>query len=253
MKIIGVIPSRYSSTRLPGKPLKDICGKSMVHRVYESAKQSKLLNEVIVATDDERIVEEVHRFGGKAIMTSVNHPNGTSRITEVIKELDVDLVINIQGDEPFIRFEMIDELVEVLIKDKDKVMATLCYKLNDKNKYQDENVVKVVCDIYGNALYFSRSLIPYPRKRINFKVCEHIGIYGYRKSFLQEFVKLKDTPLSIIESLEQLKVLEYGHKLFVLETKYNYNALSIDTQEDLEEARKIIENEREIERRDLME
>ena len=246
MKVVGVIPSRYGSSRLPGKPLKDICSKSMVQRVYERAKQSKLLDEVIVATDDKRIVEEVKRFKGKAVMTSVNHPNGTSRIAEAVKNLDVDLVINIQGDEPFIRFEMIDELVKVLVKDKDKVMATLCYELNDKNKYQDENVVKVVCDIYGNALYFSRSLIPYPRKEINFKVYEHIGIYGYRKSFIQEFVKLKDTPLSIIESLEQLKVLEHGYKLFVVETKYDYDALSIDTQEDLEEARRIIKNKQDI-------
>jgi len=246
MKVVGVIPSRYSSTRLPGKPLKDICGKSMVQRVYERAKQSKLLDEVIVATDDKRIIEEVDRFKGKAVMTSVNHPNGTSRIAEAVKDIDADLVINIQGDEPLIRYEMIDELIKVLIKDKGKVMATLCYKLNDKNKYQDENVVKVVCDIHRNALYFSRSLIPFPRKKENYKVYEHIGIYGYRKSFLQEFVKLDNTPLSIIESLEQLKVLEYGYKLYVAETKYDYNALSIDTQEDLEEARKIIERKKEI-------
>ncbi|HAJ33399.1 MAG TPA: 3-deoxy-manno-octulosonate cytidylyltransferase [Candidatus Atribacteria bacterium] len=242
MKVVGVIPSRYSSTRLPGKPLKDICGKSMVQRVYERAKQSKLLDEVIVATDDKRIAEEVERFKGKAVMTSVNHPNGTSRIAEAIKGLDFDLIINIQGDEPFIRFEMIDELIEVLIKDENRLMATLCYELHNKNKFKDENVVKVVCDIDRNALYFSRSLIPFPRKKENYKVYEHIGIYGYRKSFLQEFVKLDDTPLSIIESLEQLKVLEYGYKLYVAETKYNYNALSIDTQEDLEEARRIIEN-----------
>ena len=246
MKVVGVIPSRYASSRLPGKPLKDICGKSMVQRVYERAKQSKLLDEIIVATDDKRIAEEVEKFKGKAVMTSVNHPNGTSRIAEAVKSLDFDLIINIQGDEPFIRFEMIDELTEILIKNDDILMATLCYELHDKNKYQDENVVKVVCDIYGNALYFSRSLIPYPRKEINFKVYEHIGIYGYRKSFIQEFVKLKDTPLSIIESLEQLKVLEYGYKLFVLETKYNYHALSIDTQEDLEEARRIIKNRQDI-------
>jgi len=246
MKVVGVIPSRYSSTRLPGKPLKDICGKSMVQRVYERAKQSKLLDEVIVATDDKRIVEEVEKFQGKAVMTLVNHSNGTSRIAEAIKNLNVDLAINIQGDEPFIRFEMIDELAEILMKDDDILMATLCYELHDKNKFKDENVVKVVCDTYGNALYFSRSLIPFPRREINFKVYEHIGIYGYRKSFLQEFVKLKDTPLSIIESLEQLKVLEYGYKLFVAETKYDYNALSIDTQEDLEEARRIIRNRQDI-------
>ena len=245
MKVVGVIPSRYASTRLPGKPLKDICGKSMVQRVYERAKQSKLLDEVIVATDDKRIIEEVERFKGKAVMTSVNHPNGTSRIAEAVKNMDVDLIINIQGDEPFIRFEMIDELTEILIKDDDILMATLCYELHDKNKFKDENVVKVVCDINRNALYFSRSLMPFPRKKENYKVYEHIGIYGYRKSFLREFVKLDDTPLSMIESLEQLKVLEYGYKLYVAETKYDYNALSIDTQEDLEEARKIIENGRE--------
>jgi len=188
----------------------------------------------------------VERFKGKAVMTSVNHPNGTSRIAEAVKNLDVDLVINIQGDEPFIRFEMIDELTEILIKDDDILMATLCYELHDKNKFKDENVVKVVCDIHRNALYFSRSLIPFPRKKENYKVYEHIGIYGYRKSFLQEFVKLDDTPLSIIESLEQLKVLECGYKLYVAETKYDYNALSIDTQEDLEEARRIIKNRQDI-------
>ena len=165
MKVIGVIPSRYSSTRLPGKPLKDICGKSMVQRVYERAKQSKLLDEVIVATDDKRIVEEVERFKGKAVMTSVDHSNGTSRIAEAVKNLDVDLVINIQGDEPFIRFEMIDELTEILIKNNNILIATLCYELHEKNKFRDENVVKVVCDIHRNALYFSRSLIPFPRKR----------------------------------------------------------------------------------------
>jgi len=214
----------------------------MIQRVYERAKQSKLLDEVIVATDDKRIIEEVKKFKGKAVMTSINHPNGTSRIAEAIKGLVFDLIINIQGDEPFIRFEMIDELTELLIKDDNILMATLCYELHDKNKFKDENVVKVVCDTYGNALYFSRSLIPFPRKKENYKVYEHIGIYGYRKSFLQEFVKLDDTPLSAIESLEQLKVLEYGYKLYVAETKYDYNALSIDTQEDLEEARKIIEN-----------
>lgn len=240
MKIVGVIPSRYSSTRLPGKPLKDIGGKSMVQRVYERAKQSRRLDEVIVVTDDKRIVEEVKKFQGKAVMTSVDHPNGTSRIAEAVKYLKADLIINIQGDEPFIRFEMIDELIEVLMKNDDIPMATLCYELHDQNKFNDENVVKVVCDRQGNALYFSRSLIPFPRKHEHFKVYEHIGIYGYRGSFLQTFVQLEDTPLSMTESLEQLKVLEYGYKLAVVKTRYEYNALSIDTQNDLEEARRII-------------
>lgn len=248
MKVIGIIPARYSSTRLPGKPLKNIGGKTMIHRVYERVKQAKLLDDVIVATDDKRILEEVERFKGKAVMTSENHPNGTSRIAEVVNNLNIDIAINIQGDEPFIRYEMIDELTKILIKNDDIPMATLCYELNDENKYKDENVVKVVCDVYGNALYFSRSLIPFPRKKdINFKVYEHIGIYGYRKSFLLKFVKLKNTPLSATESLEQLKALEYGYKLYVIKTKYDYNALSIDTQEDLEEAIRLIKDGRDIE------
>jgi len=246
MKIIGVIPSRYSSTRLPGKPLKDIGGKTMIQRVYEQVQRAKLLNDVIVATDDKRIIEEVERFNAKAIMTSADHPNGTSRIAEVVKDMDVDIVINIQGDEPFIRPEIIDELTELLMKDDSIPMATLCYQLHDKSKFKDENIVKVVRDINGYALYFSRSLIPYPRNEINFKVYEHIGIYGYKRSFLGEFIKLKDTPLSTIESLEQLKALEYGYKLYVVETEYEYNALSIDTPEDLEEARKIIKEGREV-------
>jgi 3-deoxy-manno-octulosonate cytidylyltransferase (CMP-KDO synthetase) len=246
MKIIGVIPSRYSSTRLPGKPLKDIGGKTMIQRVYEQVKQAKLLDEVLVATDDKRILEEVERFKAKAVMTSSNHPNGTSRIAAVTKDMDVDIVINIQGDEPFIRPEIIDELAEILIKDDSIPMATLCYELHEEEKFKDENVVKVVRDVNGFALYFSRSLIPYPRQKVDFKVYEHIGVYGYRISFLEKFVELENTPLSIIESLEQLKALEYGYKLYVVETKYNYNALSIDTIEDLEEARKIVKEGREI-------
>ncbi len=240
MKVVGVIPARYGSTRLPGKPLKDIGGKTMIQRVYESVKKSRLLDEVIVATDDQRVIEEVERFKGKAILTSIHHPNGTSRVAEVVQNMNIDIVINIQGDEPFISYKMIDELIEVLAGHSNVNMATLCYQLHDERKYRDENVVKVVCDVYGNALYFSRSLIPFPKRAINLKVYEHIGIYGYRKAFLQEFVKLKDTPLSIIESLEQLKALEYGYKICVIETKYDYKALSIDTQEDLDEARRII-------------
>lgn len=246
MKIIGVIPSRYGSTRLPGKPLKDIGGKTMIQRVYERVERAKSLDKVIVATDDKRIVDEVERFKGKAVMTSADHPNGTSRIAEVVKNMDVDIVINIQGDEPFVRPEIIDELTEILRKDDSIPMATLCDELHDENKFKDENVVKVVRDVKGYALYFSRSLIPYPRQAVNFKAYEHIGIYGYRKSFLKKFVELENTPLSTIESLEQLKALEYGYKLYVVKTKYEHNALSIDTIEDLEEARRIIKEGREV-------
>ena len=242
MKTIGVIPSRYGSTRLPGKPLKDICGKSMVQRVYEAVQGASMIDDVIVATDDERIVEEVRSFGGRAVITSPKHPNGTSRIAEAVESLDVDLVINIQGDEPFIRGVMIDELLEVMIKDPGISMATLCYQLTDPATFTNENVVKVVSDIHGNALYFSRSMIPFPRKADALKVYEHLGIYGYRKDFLQKYIALEDTPLSMTESLEQLKVLEHGYRIFVVETEHEYHALSIDTQEDLEEARRIIQN-----------
>lgn len=242
MKTIGVIPSRYGSTRLPGKPLKDICGKSMVQRVYEAVKESLLLDDVMVATDDERIVDAVRDFGGKAVLTSPDHPNGTSRIAEAVGAMDVDLVINIQGDEPFIKPVMIDELLEVMMADSQISMATLCYQLTDPATFTNENVVKVVSDINGNALYFSRSMIPFPRKADILNVYEHLGIYGYTKDFLKKYISLEDTPLSITESLEQLKVLEHGYKIYVVETKHEYHALSIDTQEDLEEARRIIQN-----------
>ena len=241
MKTIGVIPSRYGSTRLPGKPLKDICGKSLVQRVYEAVQGASLIDEVIVATDDERIMGEVARFGGRAVMTSPEHPNGTSRIAEAAGALDVDLVINIQGDEPFIRGAMIDELVEVMTTRRDIYMATLCYQLKDERDFRNENVVKVVSDLSGYALYFSRSMIPFPRKIEGLKVYEHLGIYGYTKEFLNRYITLEDTPLSMTESLEQLKVLEHGYRIFVVESEYEYQALSIDTPEDLEKARRILD------------
>ena len=241
MKTIGVIPSRYGSTRLPGKPLKDICGKSLVQRVYEAVQGASLIDEVIVATDDERIMGEVARFGGRAVMTSPEHPNGTSRIAEAAGALDVDLVINIQGDEPFIRGAMIDELVEVMTTRRDIYMATLCCELKDERDFRNENVVKVVSDLSGYALYFSRSMIPFPRKIEGLKVYEHLGIYGYTKEFLNRYITLEDTPLSMTESLEQLKVLEHGYRICVVESEYEYQALSIDTPEDLEKARRILD------------
>ena len=239
MKIVGIIPARYGSTRLPGKPLKDICGKPMIQHVYERAEQSRLINEVIVATDDERIINAVKTFNGQAVMTSGKHLNGTSRAAEVVKDMDVDIIINIQGDEPFVKPEMIDEIANVLFNNRETLTATLCCRINE-DKFKDENVVKVVRDINGYALYFSRSLIPFPQNKENHVVFEHIGIYGYTKPFLLKYIELKDTPLSITESLEQLRILENGYNMMVVETKYTYEALSIDTEEDLELARRII-------------
>jgi len=211
----------------------------MVQHVYERAVKAKLLDEVIVATDDARIVDVVNSFGGKAVLTSPDHPNGSSRAAEVVADMDVDLIINIQGDEPLIMPEMIDEIAEVMLADKNLESATLCYQIQEEN-FSDENVVKVVRDRNDFALYFSRSLIPYPRNAEYQKVYEHIGIYAYSKSFLLKYNELETTPLSDTESLEQLKILEHGYRMKVPETRYAYEALSIDTLEDLEKARKII-------------
>ncbi len=239
MKAIGVIPARYASTRLPGKPLKDIAGKPMIQHVYERALAARSLDSVIVATDDERIVRAVKKFGGRAVMTSADHPNGTSRAAEAVKGEVVDIVINIQGDEPLIAPEMIDEVVQALEENPKVPSATLCCKI-PAEKYDDPNVVKTVMDLNGFALYFSRSLIPYPRYSEYQRVYEHIGIYGYRMDFLPVFLELPETPLSQTESLEQLKILEHGYRMKVVETRITYNALSIDTEEDLERARQIM-------------
>jgi len=245
MKILGIIPARYDSSRLPGKPLKDICGKPMIQHVYERATQSRLIEKVIVATDDVRIVDVVRAFGGEAVLTSKSHPTGTDRIAEVAKNYDCDIVVNIQGDEPLILPDIIDEITDALVNDKRQVMATGCYKIGEE-LYDNPNVVKVVCDLAGNALMFSRSLIPYPRNKELFEAFEHIGIYAYTKAFLLKYITLPNTPLALTESLEQLKVMENGYKIKVVRTKYNYDALSVDTQEDLEEVIRIIHRRAEV-------
>lgn len=236
MRVIGVIPARYGSTRFEGKPLADIWGKPMIQYVYERARKAPILDEVIVATDDSRIKEVVENFGGKVAMTSPNHPTGTDRIGEVVKNLEVEIVINIQGDEPFIDPQLINEVGQPLLKDPKIEMATLAYEITKKENQMDANVVKVVTDTQGFALYFSRSLIPYPRKMENFHVYEHIGIYAYRKNFLLKYIQLPSTILEKTESLEQLRALENGYKIKVIVTK-KYTGLSIDTKEDLEKAR----------------
>lgn len=237
MRVIGVIPARYESSRLPGKPLADIVGRPMIQWVYEKAVSSKLLNELVVATDDERIIAAVRSFGGRAVMTDPNLSTGSDRVAEVVRERDEDIVVNIQGDEPFLDPLMIDEIVEPLLKEADLPMCTCMHEVVREEDFNDPNVVKVVTDLEGNALYFSRSLIPYPRKREGLRVFEHIGIYAYRREFLLTLASLAQTPLERLESLEQLRVIEHGNRLKVVETKRPYFALSVDTQEDLETAR----------------
>jgi len=243
MKIIGIIPARYGSTRLEGKPLMDICGKPMIQHVVEAAQKARLLAGVIVATDDQRIVRAVESFGGKASLTSVDHKTGTDRVAEVAANLDADVVVNIQGDEPLLNPAMIDEVTEPFLNDPALPMCTMCTPILEEEKLNSPHVVKVVFNQDGYALYFSRSLIPYPRKRENFVAYEHLGLYAYRKDFLMKYIKLPQTRLEINESLEQLRVLESGYPLKVVVTAQTYDGLSVDTQEDLEKVREIVANQ----------
>ncbi len=242
LKIIGVIPARYESSRFPGKPLIDLKGKSMIQRVYEGAKDCARLNEVIVATDDERIFQEVESFGGKVVMTSKDHPTGTDRCGEVLGQIDADVVINIQGDEPLVNTEQLEDLCEVF-NDSNVSIATLGYtEVSDEDMYNTHRV-KLVCDKNGDALYFSRSAIPnaergnteeirqYPFRR-------HIGLYAYRSETLKELVNLAPTALEKIESLEQLRWLYHGYRIRVVDT--NIETPNIDTREDLDAVLKLL-------------
>jgi len=231
MKIIGIIPARYDSTRFPGKPLADINGKPMIRHVWESACKSKLLDRVIIAADDKRIYDSVISFGGEAVMTSKRHQSGTDRIAEAAKNIKCDLVVNIQGDEPFISYKNIDKAVRLLLDDIKLNVSTLAVKIEDKTEIKDPNNVKVVIDKNGNALYFSRSPIPYNRNNKKVNYFKHIGLYVYRKSFLMKFVKMKQTLLEKAESLEQLRILENKEKIRVVITKID--SISVDTPADL--------------------
>ena len=242
MKSICVIPARYSSTRLPGKPLKDICGKPMICRVYERAKLSKSVAEVIVATDDRRIFDAVEKNSGRAIMTRADHKTGTDRLAEVAKKFsDVEVIVNVQGDEPLIEPSLIDELIAEFVKDKNLQMATVATELTDADEMQNPNNVKVVINKNNDALYFSRSLIPYLRNAGKSKVFKHIGIYAYRRNFLLAYAKTPSTPLEQSESLEQLRALENGFKIRVIKSSCRF--VGVDTAEDLELVNEIYRRE----------
>ncbi len=232
MNIVCVIPARYSSTRLPGKPLADIAGKPMIQHVYERASLAKRPQRVIVATDHPLVYETVEHFGGEVILTSPDHPTGTDRLAEVARQCpDVDLIINVQGDEPLIQPEVIDQLAEAFALNPDLQMATLMTEM-DQSEYHVPSAVKVITDLQGYALYFSRSLIPFPRVAIHLPVYKHIGIYAYRRDFLLKYAELTPTPLEKTESLEQLRALEHGYRIKVLKTDFKF--IGVDTIEDLE-------------------
>lgn len=239
MKIACIIPSRYASTRLPGKPLRMIAGETLVHRVYERAALAKLPDIVIVATDNEKIASEVKSFGGRVMMTSPDHPTGTDRLAEVAASLpDYDIVVNVQGDEPFINPDVIDSLAKMLAERDDLDMTTAAAPLKE-DEYDDPSAVKVVVNQKGEALYFSRSLIPYPRNEFSVPPLKHVGIYAYRRDFLLAYAGMKQTPLEKTESLEQLRALEMGYKIGVI--RIDSEDIGIDTEEDLKKANRLFE------------
>lgn len=233
MKIIGIIPARFASTRLPGKPLLLIKGKPMIQRVYEQSSKSKLIDKVIVATDEKRIFDLVNNFGGNAVMTSKKHLSGTDRIAEVAKKIRCSIVVNIQGDEPFINPSVIDLAIKPLIKNKSINVSTLAFRFIDKDDLADRNKVKVIFDKNNFAIYFSRNVIPSVPANSDFSkfgFYKHIGLYVYRKNFLLKFLKMKKSSLEKAEMLEQLRILENGEKIKVVLT--NKDSVSIDTMED---------------------
>ncbi|MEW6162824.1 MAG: 3-deoxy-manno-octulosonate cytidylyltransferase [Nitrospirota bacterium] len=247
MTAIVIIPARYDSTRFPGKPLSLLKGKTLIQHVYENSKGSQLADDVIVATDSETIFEKVHSFGGKAVMTDRSHLSGTDRIAEVAASVNHDVIVNVQADEPLIRPQMIDDVI-ILLQDKRASIGTLVKKITDPGEIIDPNVVKVVFDREGFALYFSRSPIPFYRdvweirnskfEIRNFHCYKHIGIYSYRREALLVLSRVEPTELEKIERLEQLRALEKGMRIKTKETFFE--TYGVDTPEDLERVEKCL-------------
>lgn len=240
MKVLGVIPARYGSTRFEGKPLADINGHTMIEWVYKRALKSNY-DKIVVATDDKRVYDMAVSFGGEVLMTK-KHETGTDRIAEVAEKMkEYDIVVNIQGDEPLIEPEMLNSLIEPFKSNKEIVMSTMQHKIDKKEEIVNPNIVKVITDKNGFAIYFSRSPIPYPRNEKESFYYRHIGIYAYRREFLLKYAAMEQTLLEKTESLEQLRVIENGYKIKVVNTEFS--VIGVDTTEDLKEVcRFIIEN-----------
>ncbi len=255
MHVLGMIPARYAATRLPGKCLADICGKPMIAWVYERAREARALDDLLVATDDERIRAAVEAVGGRAEMTSPNHPSGTDRLAEVAARVSCELVVNIQGDEPLIEAAVIDQAVEPLVEDPTIRMGTIAAPIGDLEEYQSDTVTKVVVDGEGYALYFSKAPLPFyrrdgecdsggqtPWERPGAPVpLKHIGLYVYRREALLWLAGLQPTPLETVERLEQLRALEHGCRIKVVQTQYS--PVSVDKPADLERVRELMAQE----------
>jgi 3-deoxy-manno-octulosonate cytidylyltransferase (CMP-KDO synthetase) len=241
MKVIAVIPARYASTRFPAKLMQDLGGKTVITRTYEAAINTNLFDDVFVVTDSDLIFNEIISHGGKAIMSIKEHESGSDRIAEAVLNLNIDIVVNIQGDEPFIDKDSLAKLIQVYKNDtKGEVdLASLMREITDIHDIENPNNVKVVVDQNEFALYFSRSVIPYPReKNVGVRYMQHLGIYAFRKQALMDFYNLPMKSLEASEKLEQLRYLEFGKRIKMVET--NHIGIGIDTPEDLEKARRLL-------------
>jgi 3-deoxy-manno-octulosonate cytidylyltransferase (CMP-KDO synthetase) len=237
--IVGVIPARYASTRLPFKLVRKICNKPIIQWTWESASKAKFLDKLIVACDDKRIEEIVKGFGGTALLTSTQHSSGTDRVAEAVRDIDVDIVINIQADEPLIHAAVIDSLAQEMMNNKKLVMATVRKRIDDENEINNPSVTKVICDKDNFAVYFSRFSLPYYRDKYAHKLYyKHMGIYAYTKDFLYTFKNLPASYLEEAEKLEQLRAIESGYKIKVIESQFE--SWGVDTEEDLAKVEKIL-------------
>jgi 3-deoxy-manno-octulosonate cytidylyltransferase (CMP-KDO synthetase) len=237
-KIVAVIPARYASTRFPGKPLADLAGRPLIEHVYRRVTECRAIGTVVVATDDERIRQAVETFGGRVRMTNRAHVSGTDRVAEVARSLDCELVVNVQGDEPLIEPSMIEEALGPFANPAIQ-MATLRRKIDDRADFLNPHITKVVVDRNGHALYFSRTPIPHHRDAgAPLEAWMHVGLYVYRRKFLLEFARMAPTPLEWLEALEQLRAIEHGVPIAVVETRHR--SISVDTPEDLEKVRRVL-------------
>jgi 3-deoxy-manno-octulosonate cytidylyltransferase (CMP-KDO synthetase) len=244
-RVVAVIPARFGSTRLPGKPLADLLGKPMIQHVYERAAKAGTLDWCLVATDDERVAATVRGFGGHAVITPGNLETGTDRVAFVARSLpDADIIVNIQGDEPLLEPEMIDEAVRPVASDPGMVAGTLVRMIDREDDLMNPSVVKAVLDLSGRCLYFSRSAVPFRRDQTNgawtvhHRYFKHIGLYVYRRGFLLKFSEMPRTPLELAENLEQLRILEHGYTITAVVTRHD--SIPVDTPEDLERVRQCL-------------
>lgn len=244
---VGIIPARFDSLRLPGKPLVDIGGKPMIQWVVERASRARLLSKVIVATDDQIILDRVQAFGGNVVMTPKGISSGSDRVALVARDMDADVIVNIQGDEPFIEPQEIDLVAQIVFENNQSVMGTLVKRIINVEELTSPNIAKVIIDNQFNALYFSRSPIPFCRDEKSYEIWihnhryyKHVGIYSYRKDFLLRYAEWEPSPLERIEKLEQLRALENGYRIKVAETEFE--SVCVDTLEDLIKVRQLVDS-----------